>query len=74
MEDKITAWVARDENTSLYLFLEKPKKYKTYKCWDCENEVGLSSNNKELNKNLFPQVKWEDVEPTKVELTIKICE
>ena len=27
-----------------------------------------------LNKNLFPQVKWEDKEPTKVELTIKIYE
>lgn len=24
-------------------------------------------------KNSFPQVKWEDEEPTKVELTIKIC-
>ena len=29
---------------------------------------------RELNKDLFPQVKWEDSEPTKVELTIKICE
>ena len=32
------------------------------------------STNKELNKYLFPQVKWEDKELIKVELTIKICE
>ena len=73
MEEKITAWIARDENIGLFLFLKKPKKYNIYKCWDCENEEGLCSNNKELNNNLFPEVKWEDDEPTEVELTIKIC-
>lgn len=74
MEEKITAWIARDENMSLFLFLVKPEKYNIYKCWDCKNEEGLYSNNKELNKNLFPEVKWEDKKPTEVELTIKICE
>ena len=28
MKEKITGWIARDENTSLYLFLEKPKNIK----------------------------------------------
>ena len=27
-----------------------------------------------LDNKLFPQVKWEDKEATKVELTIKVCE
>ena len=27
-----------------------------------------------LDDRLFPQVKWEDKEPTKVELSIKVCE
>lgn len=70
--EKISAWVARNRNMGLYLFLEKPKKYKIYNCWDCEDELGLSSTNKELDNKLFPQVRWEDDEPTKVELSIKI--
>lgn len=74
MEEKITAWIARDGNMSLYIFFEKPKKFEKYKCWDLENADGMWGTNKELNKDLFPQVKWEDDEPTKVELTIKICD
>ena len=73
MEKKITAWVARDGNMSLYIFFERPKKCERYKCWDLENAEGMWGTNKELNKDSFPQVKWEDEEPTKVELTIKIC-
>ena len=73
MEEKITAWIARDGNMSLYIFFERPKKFEKYKFWDLENAEGIWGTNKELNKDLFPQVKWEDSEPTKVELTIKIC-
>lgn len=73
MEEKITAWIARDVDMRLYIFFERPKKYKRYKCWDLEND-GMWGTNKELNKDSFPQVKWEDEEPTKVELTIKVCE
>ena len=81
MEEKITAWLARDENDNLYSFLyKKPIKFE-YRdlegCWDYEDE-GLSIGGHRtifmLDKRLFPQVKWEDKEPTKVELTIKICE
>lgn len=74
MEKKIKGWVARDGNMSLYIFFEKPKKYERYKCWNLENALGRCGTNKELNKDSFPQVKWEDEEPTEVELTIKTCE
>ena len=70
MEEKITAWVARDEDTSLYIYIgECP--YKT----DCDWDVIYRDGDyiQELNSNLYPQVKWEDKEPTKVEVTIKIC-
>lgn len=57
-------YVARDKDKSLYLYEYEPKKYKTI--W---NEfLGFV---KELDSNWFPEVKWEDKEPTKVELAIK---
>lgn len=71
MEKKITAWVARNEDTSLYIYIgECP--YKT----DCDWDVIYRDGDyiQELNSNSYPQVKWDDEEPTKVELTIKICE
>lgn len=71
MEEKITAWVARNEDTSLYIYIgECP--YKT----DCDWDVIYRDGDyiQELNSNSYPQVKWDDEEPTKVELTIKICE
>ena len=70
MEETITAWIARDEDISLYIYIgECP--YKTDCDWDVVYRDGV--NIQELNSNSFPQVKWEDEEPTKVELTIKIC-
>lgn len=57
-------YIARDKNESLYLYECKPKKYKTI--W---NEY--SSFVEELDSNLFPEVKWEDEEPTEVKLVIK---
>ena len=69
MEEKITAWIARDEYNSLYIYIgECP--YKT----DCDWEVIYRDGAyiQELDSNSFPQVKWEDEEPTEVELTIKI--
>lgn len=83
MEEKITAWIARDENGSLYSFLyEKPIKIcdteiSSNGYWDYKDE-GLSIGGPRtifiLDKKSFQQVKWEDDEATKVELTIKICE
>lgn len=59
MEEKITAWIARDEGGSLCFYSEMPRKNEYYGYWDGKILV-------------FPQVKWEDKEPTEVELTIKI--
>ena len=70
MEEKITAWIARDENPyRLGLFFGNPP-VKGEATWL------LNGSNRWMSfyNNLFPQVKWEDVELTKVELIIKICE
>lgn len=58
-------WLARDENGDLFIYEEKPKK---------DIFVWKSSDNSEvflLDERLFPEVKWEDEEPTEVELIIK---
>lgn len=57
-------YVARDKNESLYLYEYKPKKNRTI--WN--DNLGFVE---ELDSNLFPEVKWEDKEPTEVELVIK---
>lgn len=67
MEEKITAWVARDKDGVVTLFNKKPRKSDYYPEWVIDEGEYL-----EIGRNLSPQVKWEDVEPTKVELTIKI--
>lgn len=58
-------WLARDENGGLYLYYgyEEPYKGKTH--WD-----DLTSDYLELDKDMFPEVKWSDDEPTKVKLEI----
>lgn len=72
MEEKITAWIARDKNDSLFLYIGgKPIKYQT--AWkqfptpneDCETYPCSADFE-------FPQVKWEDEEPTKVKITIEL--
>ena len=72
MEETITAWIARDKSGILFMYTRKPLKGKSCEAWYLDTEkpgVGI-----EMDVNKFPQVKWEDEEPTKVELTIKICE
>ena len=64
MEEKIKAWIARDENGEIYIYTTEPRKLKRQ--WE--------TIDKGFDKNKFQQIKWEDEEPTKVELTIKICE
>jgi hypothetical protein len=72
MEENIPAWVARDENGSLYLYKEKPLKYEhLWKPSFWSYDEYYYSLNDHFN---LPQVKWEDKEPTKVELVIRICE
>ena len=60
----IRAWVAREKNGALFLFCEKPKKRKSY--W-----INLNTfNSLVLPKEAFPNVKWEDNEPTRVYIRI----
>lgn len=62
---KRQAWIARDKNGDLWTFFdEKPTKGKCMWCSDGWKDW-------EINSSLFPSVKWEDAEPTEVEITIK---
>ena len=61
----LEAWVARDENGMLYLYLAKPKKYKSK--W----YPNIRSDYFEIDRKCFTEVKWEDEEPTEVTFTIK---
>ena len=69
MEEKITAWVARDKDGTLCFYEQKPIKGENV--WDYV-DGGLSTVGRDEFLFEFPNVKWEDEEPTEVELTIKI--
>lgn len=60
-------YVARDRDGDLYLYKKQPVKYS--ESWQ------LSSDNPhdfyKIDSSLFPEVKWEDEEPTEVELVKK---
>lgn len=60
-------YITRDENGDLYLSSGKPTKNISDRCWYAI-ESGASIY---LKTDEFPNVKWEDNEPTEVELTIK---
>lgn len=68
-------WVARNKNGSLYIYQCMPKR--TDNEWHqtalYENSDGVIEelDNVRLNKNLFPNLKWEDP-PINVELYHKI--
>lgn len=73
MEEKITAWLARDRDDCLTLFTGKPKKKNdTWEIIPYESVWTVLPD--EMFTNINSQIKWEDEEPTKVELTIKVCE
>ena len=75
MEEKFTAWIARDEDDRLYLYICcKPCKDINNGKWIIENDINGDAYYKYIPNDNYPQVKWEDGEPTKVELTIKVCE
>lgn len=60
-------YVARDRDGDLYLYKKKPVKYSG--SWQ------LCSDNPhyfyKIDASLFPEVSWEDEEPTEVELVKK---
>lgn len=61
-------YVARDKDGSLYLFQNRPVKIDERGCWrTLTNRFGWII----LDSCLFSEVKWEDEEPTEVELVKK---
>ena len=69
MEEKITAWIARDKDGELHLYSHKPHRI-SHGVWFS----GKIYSDIMLPESLLSQIKEEDEEPAKVELTIKICE
>lgn len=64
----LKAWVARDDNGHLYLYLAKPRKSQ----WTWMPNIRFDYIEIiELSRELFPEVKWEDEEPTEVSITVK---
>ena len=49
-------WVARDEDGSLNIYIDKPSKIDVRGYWRSEFNYPIPSN-------LFPEVTWEDEEP-----------
>ena len=64
LQSTIKAWVARDENGMLYLYLDKPLNFEGR--W-----IPTSHRFTVMNEELFPEVKWEDEEATELTFTIK---
>ena len=60
---EIKAWVARDENGMLYLYLGKPKKMSDY--WNATKVEYMK-----LDDSLIPEVQWSDEEPKEIKLSI----
>lgn len=60
--DKIM-WIARDADGRLYMYANKP--IKDEEQW-CSSVYDLFP----LDVTLFPEVKWSDPEPTKVQIKI----
>lgn len=64
LQSTLKAWVARDEDGSLYMYTDKPEKISDN--WYAE-KVGYVK----IDDSLFSEVKWEDEEPKKIELSIR---
>ena len=62
---EIEEWVARDKDGMLYLYFAKPRK--NHSKW----LPNIRFDFVELSRELFPEVKWSDKEPTKVKLIIE---
>lgn len=61
---KVIMWIARDEDGSLFMYQNKPRKdeYHWY-----STDYDLFS----IDDTLFPEIEWEDPEPTEVQIEIK---
>lgn len=61
----LKAWVARDKDGMLYLYLAKPRKSQSKWLPNIRFEFI------ELSRESFHEVKWEDEEPTELTFTVK---
>lgn len=58
-------YIARDKNSDLYLFNERPQRGK--ECWWAPS--GVDGTYLQLDKTLYPDVSW-DTEPLEVKITV----
>lgn len=63
----VRMWVARDKNDKLYVYRNKP--IKSVDEWKLSYENG-KIHTLSISNELFPSVKWEDKEPTRVVLRL----
>ena len=65
-------WVARDKNGTVWLYTNKPIRSSMFSRWNVDSENSLLHTNEwmEIDRDLFPDLKWED-EPIEVELIKK---
>ena len=62
-------WLARDKDDNLFLYIGSiPIKNRLDNVWIAQEL--LVTGIVQLDKDLFPEVKWSDEEPTKVKLVI----
>lgn len=61
-------FIARERNDTIYIYKRKPKKGSD--AW----EIISGMQNLNLFINLFPFIKWEDLEPTSIENVLNSCE
>ena len=57
-------WIARDKDGSLWIFNKKPEK--SYTSWAVMEDEYLCSR---INEEMFPEVTWDDSEPSELILT-----
>ena len=53
-------WLARDEDTTLYLFSSKPIKREDMNWWDLAEEDGENGYVNQIDSRLFPEVTYEN--------------
>lgn len=61
----IKGWLARDKSSDIYFYKEKPVKVVSEWKGDVDWNIAFS-------RKSFPQINWEDNEPTSCEVIIKI--
>lgn len=64
LQSALKAWVARDDDGSLYMYPSKPRKRRD--SWNAAGDLFMK-----LDDSLFPEVQWSDEEPKEIRLSIR---